>query len=283
MPRSVLRFVFGVSLLLLSGGCLTRVPVTFHVTDADTGEPIASAHVKAMTSPANLDEDLATTLTGQSGHDEGRTGPDGRIGLDVPSGRLPVRVSVRAEGYMTGSTGFPQHWARSVSTRPVLREIALYPLPLGKAVVVLPDGFRGPLRIVSRGRADYAPGKRVFEVSADIDGTTAIPFFYPVLSGGSSVARRLEARFASSRDVLPEQDHFSPGAAGRAATPPDVVAFRLVAMNDVRSIFVVGTADDAAKFKSRNGLIIAHPDWTAAFDRIFPKLTGERIIGDVAD
>jgi hypothetical protein len=43
-------------------------------------------------------------------------------------------------------------------------------------------------------------------------------------------------------------------------------------MNDCRSLFVVGTADDAAEFKSSNGLITTDPSWTVAFDRIFPKL-----------
>ena len=283
MPRRTLGIFFIVGLLLLSGGCVRRVPVTFDVTDADTRKPIGSAYVRAVTVTADFDQDLAMSATGQTAHVEGRTGSDGRVTLDVPSGRLPIHVSVRADGYMSGSTGFGPRWARSPSASPVVREVALYPIPPGqavggrvvnagvKAVVVLPDGFRGPLRVVSRGRAEYVAGKRAYEVPAEVDGITAIPSVPPVLSGGSSVARRLEARFAGGGNVLPKQEHFSPGVAGRAATPPDVVGFRLVAMNDIRSLFVVGTAGDADEFRSRNGLNMTDPGWAAAFDRIFPK------------
>jgi len=268
--RFPLRCAIGISLALLSSGCLTRVPVTFHVTDTDTGNPIASANVWAWTPTGDFNHDLAMTLTGQTAHDQGRTDSDGRVTLKVPSGRLGCHVSAQGQGYMTGHTHFSPYWASSVTTRPVIREVQAYPLPIGKAVLILPDGLRGILRVISRGRADYVAGKRVFEFPADINGITSIPSVNPILQGGSSLAFDLQARFAGSGELLPRQNHVM-FLLRRARTTPDAIAFRLVAMNDIRSIFVVGTEEDATEFQNANGLIVSQSRWSEAFDRIFPR------------
>jgi hypothetical protein len=133
MPRKPLKFVLGGTLVLLSAGCLNRVPVTFQVTDASTGAPIASAYVSAVTLTKDFDHDLLMIATGQTGKAEGRTGTDGRLTLNVPSGRLPIHIYVQADGYGFAYPGYPPHWAQSVTTRPVVREVVLYPRQVGKS------------------------------------------------------------------------------------------------------------------------------------------------------
>src|SRR4051794_28463351 len=69
--------------LLLANGCARRAPVTFLITNADTGDPVPSAHVEAGTTTSNFNTDaLSAAATGQLAAEDGYTDRRGLVRLD---------------------------------------------------------------------------------------------------------------------------------------------------------------------------------------------------------
>ena len=243
-------------------------PVTFTVRDAETGKPIEEATVQThyMTM---LDFGV---LFGSVGPIAGTTDRDGRVSLIVDPHHPRFGVDVEAPGY-PGMSIFqggahtieylPRRWYQWAEEC----LISVYQDPRPSGELVLPADYRGPV-VVYFSPVDVPParvGQREFSFQVSTRGATFIP--QTTLFETAGRFDRLQARFP---ETPPLQTYTDMRTADQPF--PDLVAFRLVALDQTRHawIFVVGTQAEADTLRKQ----VWPDDDTedkAAFDRILAE------------
>jgi hypothetical protein len=153
---------------LLSGCQALHVyrPVSIQVRDAETKKPIPGAEVR-------LSYPLAQSSLAPW-EPVGTTGSDGITRLRAaPYGEIGVLLDVSLPGYMSEQKSYPVEavqaikpagFFESTDQRSVNFVIDLYAEPFPGVELVLPDGYRGTVKVTVKVRDDMAcpPGQRLF-------------------------------------------------------------------------------------------------------------------------
>ncbi len=153
-------------------------PVVIETRDAETKKPIpgASVHISyPLTSPELAPWDST-----------GTTGEDGTVRLRAaPYGDLGIRVETTAKGYMFEQKGMasedvdaiqPVPLFGAAESRPVSLVVEMYAGPDPTVQLVVPMGYRGPIRAEVQTRADATgpPGQRCFTYAVSSTGTVQV-------------------------------------------------------------------------------------------------------------
>ena len=196
------------------------VPIA--VFDGDTGELVSGAKVRVTYDSMAYGWDLFPPHD-----DEQTTGADGvakvkvcRTNTMLDAMAFAARdatIGVTAPGYL-GYGGYPKDYVpptfqrRKVNGKDVYA-VPIYKLPAPQIVIVLPDGYRGPVRITRKFPNRWVqdePGKRVFEFTASAQGDVNIdasPLLYRINAG--NFLERIQQgdggtfrfRYASGREI----------------------------------------------------------------------------------
>jgi hypothetical protein len=179
--RLALSLVFAAFLLAAGPGCqalhLYR-PVTVLAQDAETKKPIPGAEVRItypLAQPSTAPwESVATT------------GGDGLARLRAaPYGEAGIMVDVTIPGYMTERKSFPVQAVEAVKPVSFLgsaREgpadfvVELYAEPFPGVELVLPDGYRGLVKVAVKIKDDAPcpPGQRLFSYQVPASGVVEV-------------------------------------------------------------------------------------------------------------
>jgi hypothetical protein len=225
--------------LLQSGGCQSFVPVSVQVIDAETAAPVSGARVDAyvLTGMTLFAPKPSSVVT------------DGR-------GRAVVRVSdtvdaagrgaaAAAPGYLRALARFPEsRFHRLRDRRRPAREVAtssaadlvieLYREPHPSIVLVVPNGYRGLLRLDQSAPCSeriLSPRERVVEVSVRSPAPQKLPRVR--LGGHFADERHFGARYEDGTRIP------------SSARDGGLIALRLVTARNMRYVYVVGTEKDA--------------------------------------
>lgn len=231
-----------------AGGCFHRsVPVGVRVVDAETGEPIPRARVTATYYwNSRLPYPIGSPLPARA-----RSGADGVARLRVldysASGSTSVAAS--AAGYL-GEEWLPQDALAAALHRPPpagaaaatpaapAPVIRLYAAPAATVEIVVPAGYRGPVKVSRFGKGGMSPaprpGQRLFRFEFVPGSVVQIPtsgvLFYDY----------------AVRAAYPDGQVIDPLAWDRTK-PRDEVRLRFVAGDaDGTDLYVVGTEADAS-------------------------------------
>jgi len=196
------------------------VPIA--VFDGDTGEPVSGATVSVSYDNMVYGLDLFPPHD-----DEKTTGADGVAKVKVcrtdtildamAFASRGATIGVTAPGYLTYG-GYPRDYVpptfqrRKVNGKDVYA-VPIYKLPAPQIEIVLPNDYRGPVRITRKFPNRWLqdePGKRVFEITASAQGDVNIdasPLLYRIndwnfrerFEGGPPGTFRF--RYASGREI----------------------------------------------------------------------------------
>jgi hypothetical protein len=170
--------VYPVFLLATLPGCQALHayrPVTVLACDAETKKPIPGAEVR-------ISYPLAQSPPWEP---VGTTSSDGTVQLKAaPYGDAGILVDAVRSGYMTEQKGFPVDAVKAVSPfrffsggshAPDL-VVEMYAEPLPEVELMLPDGYRGTLKVAVKVRDDapFQPGQRQFSYEVPPSGVLEI-------------------------------------------------------------------------------------------------------------
>ena len=236
----------------------TYRPLTVQVIDGETRQPLAGAEV-SVSYPNMLDF----------------TAPIPRSGKTDETGTVAIPVAEYHSTQLSGAlAGYYQLHPYRVSTESVTREpmrqispiIELWKSPAPKIEVIVPDGYRGPVKVVyeTTPPETYELGRRMFTFRADRSGCVTVSG--PAFLNGflTDVTARHE-----SGGVIP-----SP-----SASRPEEVAFRWVDCDQLpdghqSQLFVVGTEADGKALWERVNRQLDYNTWTPdheAYARLIAK------------
>jgi hypothetical protein len=192
MSRSRRLFVVGCSALLLSLACGCHLfcrdrPVTVLAKDAETGKSLPGAEVSLTYARANVTLDQAAAAA--------KTGTDGLGRVSVTPDELGVTVGVSAADYLPEQQYLSGKqieairpaslfFAEEASGQPTV-VLALYAGPQPTVELIVPDGYRGPVKaeLDAKDDAPPAPGQRRF--------TAVVPPSGEVRISGPAVVRHI--------------------------------------------------------------------------------------------
>ena len=234
-----------ISLCCVAAGCRRYVDVPVRVIDAETNAPIAGAVVRSEYTVAGLTfadflpfgtrlrELRRSTATSDSdGNAVVQLTPDGDTmvqGVSAKaSGYLPSIVVPVAKDVLRGLRRSAAEGAEPVATIPMLVE------PMPRVVLVLPDGYRGLVRVVSRySESPPVPGQRIFlrPVAPERAALIEVPMMPLSYDYRSPIS--FHARYASGAEV----------PTGGRALDTDV-ALRVGEWRSDQYVLVVGTRAD---------------------------------------
>jgi hypothetical protein len=192
------------------------------VFDGDIGEPVSGATVSVTYDNMVYGLDLFPPHD-----DEEKTGADGVAKVKVcrtdtildamAFASRGATIGVSAPGYL-GYGGYPRDYVPPTFQRRKVNgkdgyAVPIYKLPAPQIVIVLPDNYRGPVRITRKFPNRWVqdePGKRVFEFTASAQGEVNIdasPLLYRIndwnfrerFQGGPAGTFRF--RYASGREI----------------------------------------------------------------------------------
>lgn len=221
--RSFVRSLLCVGLCGFWNGCIafySHRSVEVSVHDAETNVPVAGAQVGVWyryMMIANAPKPTSAVT-------------DERGIAVVPATTFESQEwSASAAGYLAGSRGSdPDH--------PKRMEFRLYRQPAPRLTIIVPDGYRGPLKIDRRPIPHWVQdqvGKREFTFRSSHTGYVAIAAT-PLLWRRSFSDLLTEVRYESGQRV-PVDDYKSPSR----------VALRWITCLGARDLYVVGTEQDA--------------------------------------
>jgi hypothetical protein len=263
MPRFLVLQVLGLCILSALPGCAvyTLRPVDVVVVDAESGKPVQGAEVGV--------DYLALFILNRPWPASGKTDSQGKTSLWVANFHDgSENWSASAPDYLPFQSGGMGSDSRnripcdlvppggSAATGPAV--IHLYRKPAARIMVIVPDGYRGPLKIDLHPVPEFMakePGARQFTFSASSNGYVGIQAT-PILL---HLNRDIEARYANG-DPIPQA----------GPSNPNVIALRYVTTEgniNMQELYVVGTADDKAAVSHA----IFEPDKVNqdAWDRLF--------------
>lgn len=235
-PRSRLKSLLLIVLALAAtaalfffslGGCIadgTRHAQVF-VTDAETGQPISNARFEVH-------------YPHGPGSRYGTTDPRGVGGLEAYPAE-PQRWSASAKGYLPAHEDLPA----SNNTQAQLR-FSLHRQSTPQVSLVLPDGYRGPLRITFVPNSIPVEATRTGQMTSTVSptGRASIPvaplLAYDISAPSGHIAFQL--RYADGTQILEST----------AKTGPQEIAIWFVASSDQQSLFIIGTMQEAAAMRA---------------------------------
>lgn len=126
---------------MLGQGCASMRDYSLHVVDGETGEPLAGAQVEVLNTGGALSLSRTRSTTTD---DAGRA-----IARVLPPRRGYSHLRIKAAGY--GDLAVPLRSAKAMGL--TMEEVngerrwraPMYRTPRAKLIIVLPDGYRGPL------------------------------------------------------------------------------------------------------------------------------------------
>jgi uncharacterized membrane protein YgcG len=149
-------------------------PVVVQARDADTKKPIPGAEIRLSYPLAD-----PSVAPWQS---VGTTGSDGTTQLRVaPYGDVGVLLDANALGYMTDQKNYSIDAVKAIKSpwffesagqRPVSFVVELYAEPFPGVELVLPNGYRGTVKVAVKIQDDapYKPGQRLFSYEVPASG-----------------------------------------------------------------------------------------------------------------
>jgi hypothetical protein len=153
-------------------------PVTVQARDAETKKPIPGAEIR-------LSYPLVQPTEGPW-QSVGTTGSDGTTQLRVaPYGEVGILLEATVPGYMTEQKNYPIEAVKAIEPisffkpagqRPVSFVVEMYAEPFPSVDLVLPDGYRGTVKVGVKIREDApcAPGQRLFSYPVPPSGIVQI-------------------------------------------------------------------------------------------------------------
>jgi hypothetical protein len=153
-------------------------PVVVQAQDAETKKPIPGAEVR-----------LAYPLAQSSlapWEPVGTTGRDGVVRLQAtPYGDAGILLDVTVPGYMSEQQNYPVEAVKAIKPaglfeatdkRPVDFVVEMYAEPFPSVELVLPNGYRGTLKVAVKIRNDapFQPGQRVFSYAVPASAVLTI-------------------------------------------------------------------------------------------------------------
>lgn len=227
--------------------------VDVRVLDAETSDPLCNARVSVYYAHGeeivlNQPENLAVS-----------TDRHGRAALEITDYTIDLGVigwEVSAEGYLTRHAGDPFSGRvpdefKKVATdhdASLEAEIRLYRAPRASVTIVVPDGYRGPLKIEHEPKSDWvqeAIGQREFEFSANDDGYVFVEAS-PLLARG--VLSGVSVRYADGTEIQRIYTFYEPEADN------DIGLRTIGTYPRYRDLYVIGTKSDE---ESLRGMV--HP------------------------
>ena len=242
-----------IAAVLLNSGCSLYQPrpVTFHVRDGDTGEPIADAKVQAQYW-AMLDFGVWSASVGPR---DGATDPNGNLTLVIDPQKYCFRLHVTADGYPEdlafgrATFGNSPLWARLVPgawwSLHDEYDVRLFRGKPPTADVTVPDGYRGVVLVrFAQGEPRLMDGRREFMCAASSLGAAEIAdgeFFESIGS-----YHGIRARYPNATAVptyVPDRHNGPPPG----APADEAVALRFITPVWEQHIwlYVLGTAAEA--------------------------------------
>jgi hypothetical protein len=237
----------------LIGGCTTKT-VTVHVRDGEYGLPIAGAQVSVSYGALSFPSFSPPKAEKEA------TDSNGRAVLHVKQWRQPARVTAMAPGYLfyqsESSLKTLREWRADLALEkqllpPAEVDLNLYRAPLPTVKIIVPDGYRGPVRIHwTRQREPLRPlGNRVITYyltpGQPIEMTLAPPLQFVQHT-------RYDAFYASGGQIPNAGSRVRGGRSQYQFVSDDLVAWRFVAVTyDEKEhthdgvVYAVGTATDA--------------------------------------
>ncbi len=264
--------------------CLTGCEISHHsltpvevlVLDAETAAPLSDVtvsvyyqHPKAIV-VLNMPKDISAD-----------TGTDGRVAFGVADFHSGWTWTVSATGYPSvrwnEDRRHPAGWPVPVGVRDMFnderarREITvyLYREPPPQITVIVPNGYRGPLKVALRPSENYVQGEvgqREFVFNASETGYVGIEAS-PLLR--RTYASRVLVRYADGPRIWDWGEYLSPDRDDRIAL------YRIVGRGN-RWLYMIGTKADAEALRAKVFEKVADPDPSRlfkreAFDAIFSQ------------
>jgi hypothetical protein len=239
----------------LNFGCYRYHAASITVFDAETDKNIEGAHIRTEYNRALLHQGPRTS--------HGVTNQNGFTRIEVADDPLGTGIDVSKEGYLERGMMIYPEGKPAVTDFPGTTHrkwpydslrVGLYAKPYPQVMLVLPNAYRGLLRIAEGGKArdlPCPPGKRLFEFAVDPAKTTSV---YPIpYLGGDPYVRVSSARYVDG----------SPLSILRNGGEPDKVALRLLRYGNVPpdvTLFFVGTHQEVLSARAALGM----PRWTLA-------------------
>jgi uncharacterized membrane protein YgcG len=153
-------------------------PVTVQVRDAETKKPIPGAEVRLSypLADASFAPWQAVGMSGSDGIAQLRAAPYGEAG---------ILLDVTIPSYMTEQKSFsteavaaikPTGFLESAGQRPVSFVVEMYAEPFPEVELVVPDGFRGTVKVAINIQDDapHTPGQRLFSYVVPPSGTLQV-------------------------------------------------------------------------------------------------------------
>jgi hypothetical protein len=151
-----------VLLALVVSGCHVYAPLNISVGDAETGKPIAGALVDASYFFEPFGPSNTTSATDERG----------KSTMPVPAGYSPM-LHIRASGYWLPGSGHRNLPVEGCDCDTKRLQVWLYRVPVPSIELVIPNGYRGLIRLNLRPATDRIqdePGKRHFVFHASSSG-----------------------------------------------------------------------------------------------------------------
>jgi hypothetical protein len=204
--RLVLGLLNPLLLLAAASGCQMlhpqAPPVDVRVRDAESKSPIAGAEVRVWHSG---DHSVVT---------HGTTGADGLVQVPAPPAedKTPLLYDATAQGYLIRQTERPSE----ITPTGVVLELYVGPRPTVELVV--PDGYKGVLKLTIRVQDDlrYPPGQRLFTYGVPASGVAAITL-PPIFNRDHTPDIR--ARYASGNPIPRDAKDYEIGCRWLKADP----------------------------------------------------------------
>lgn len=248
--------------IILAAGCLpgcisfathSYELVDVRVLDAETSDPLSNARVSIFYGAGEQ------IVLNQPDNVDVTTDRHGRAAVEVTDYNIDVGVigwEVSAEGYLTRHAGdpfsgrVPDEFLKEATDHDASleAEIRLYRAPRASVTIVVPDGYRGPLKIEHEPKSDWvqeAIGQREFEFSANDDGYVFVEAS-PMLAWG--VLSGVSVRYADGTEIQRIYTFYEP------EKDNDIGLRTIGTYPRYRDLYVIGTKSDE---ESLRGLV--HP------------------------
>jgi len=242
------------ALCLVLSACQSFYPVRVQVLDAETQKPIPGATVEGdyMMTELSVADVYGELIFGYTAGPKPTSATTDDRGLAVlPLSDYSARTRgarVHADGYLTSAANIaPARFDqirrdsnRSEATptnNPPDLIVRLFRPPHFTLQLVIPDGFRGLLRLDSSSPTTTValpPNPRIVEVPVHPPGPEKLPLYY--LGNAHAVTpEHITARYANGTSIPRDEDSPADGA----------IALRPIGRRDSRAIFLVGNLTEA--------------------------------------
>jgi hypothetical protein len=257
--------MFALTLLLSQCGCLSlhsSHPVRISVKDAESDVPLSTATVDIGYQTIRI-----APVWNFPKSQSAATNAEGLASLNVAEVKGQM-LSVEASGYQP----FKHYGGIWIGNN---LDVRLYRLPPPQITVVVPDGYRGPLKLDFRPSSRWVQGhagQRSFTFNATNNGYVEIEASPLLLRLHDAVATGdigIKATFSSGQEIRRQYP----------SREPDAVALRHVHSFENRSLRVIGTETETrdvarmANETTSDGLRFDPPRFHATFDKPVPSRT----------